>query len=41
MTGLGKYCLLLPNFEVIVVLFASCIGVHIGYTVAQLVEALQ
>jgi len=41
MTGLGKHCPLLPIFDVIIVVFVSCIGVHIGHTVAQLVEALQ
>jgi uncharacterized membrane protein len=41
MTGLGKHCLLLPIFDVVIVLFVSRIGVHIGYVVAQLVEALQ
>jgi len=41
MTGLGKHCPFLLIFDVIIVLFVSCVGVHIGYAVAQLVEALQ
>jgi len=41
MTGLGKHCPLLPIFDVIIVLFVICIGVHIGYAVALLAEALQ